>query len=346
MVPCPTVLAGGSDETLRPLRFSPVLKSYTWGGRKLETILGRELPPGVTAESWEISAHPNGPTPVAAGPWDGATLDELLDRFGPDLVGSRCATALGGGRFPLLVKVLDAAEWLSVQVHPDDAAAAREGDNGKTEMWVVLQADEGAELIQGFVPGVDRSRFAAAVAAGDADDLLHRSPVRAGDAFFLRPGVVHALGPGVLLVEIQQSSDLTYRVFDWNRGHPDRPLHLERALEVLDFGVVRPGPVEPVALTAPEDGNEPWSVEVVASCPYFETQRMRLAAGGRWRGRCDGTTFEIWGVIAGSARLAAAGGDAETLTAVEWRLLPAALGEFELRADDDATLLRVFVPAP
>lgn len=340
MVLCPTVLSGDPSAALPPLRFSPVLKPYTWGGRKLETVLGRELPPGVTAESWEISAHPNGPTRIAAGPLAGATLDELIERFGLDLVGRRNAYVLDGGRFPLLVKVLDAAEWLSVQVHPDDAAAAREGDRGKTEMWVVLQADDGAELIQGFEPGVDREGFAAAVAAGEAEGLLHRLPVGAGDVFFLRPGVVHALGPGVLLAEIQQSSDVTYRVFDWNRNQKDRPLHLERALEVLDFGAARPGPIEPAPL-APGDTNG----ELLASCPYFETQRLRLAGGAVWSGACDGETFEIWGVIEGTAIVRCAGGE-EHLTAVDWVLLPAAAGEFQVRAAEPATLLRVFVPGP
>lgn len=345
MVPCPTVLSAGPSAVLSPLRFSPVLKPYTWGGRKLETLLGRELPPGVTAESWEISAHPNGPTRVAAGPHAGATLEVLVERFGLDLVGRRNADVLDGGRFPLLVKVLDAAEWLSVQVHPDDAAAAREGDRGKTEMWVVLQADDGAELIQGFEPGVDREGFAAAIAAGEAEGLLHRVPVQAGDVFFLRPGVVHALGPGVLLAEIQQSSDVTYRVFDWNRNQKERPLHLERALEILDFGAVRPGPVQPAPSEPGDTSGEPGQIEVLASCRYFETQRLRLTGGDVWRGACDGETFEIWGVIEGAATVGGGDGE-ERLTAVDWALLPAALGEFQLRANEPATLLRVFTPEP
>ena len=339
------MLPAGPSAVLPPLRFSPVLKPYTWGGRKLETLLGRELPPGVTAESWEISAHPNGPTRVVAGPHAGATLDELVERFGLDLVGRRNADVLDGSRFPLLIKVLDAAEWLSVQVHPDDAAAARDGDRGKTEMWVVLQADDGAQLIQGFEPGVDRESFAAAIATGEAENLLHRVPVGAGDVFFLRPGVVHALGPGVLLVEIQQSSDVTYRVFDWNRNQKDRPLHLERALEVLDFDAVRPDPVQPAPLGPRDTDEKSAGDEVLASCRYFETQRLHLTGGDVWRGACNGETFEIWGVIEGAATVE--GGDAqERLTAVDWALLPAALGGFQVRADEPATLLRVFTPEP
>lgn len=331
--------AGGPRPPLYPLRFEPVLKGYTWGGRKLETRLGRPLPPGVIAESWEISGHPRGPTPVSAGPLAGSTLDELQARLGTELVGRRNRAALERGRFPLLVKLLDAAEWLSVQVHPDDRRAlARENDLGKTEMWVVLQADDGAELIQGFAEAIDRRRFAAAVAAGAAEPLLHRTPVRAGDVFFLRPGTIHALGPGILLAEIQQSSDVTYRVFDWNRRDPERPLHLEAALEVLDFGAVRPGAVTPRA--AAGDG---WVDERLASCPYFETHRLRLDRGAAWRGRCDGSSFEIWGVVEGAARLASGAGD-ETLRAVEWRLLPAALGGFEMAAEQPATLLRIFTP--
>ena len=341
VVASPIVLAGGPRVPVYPLRFAPVLKHYTWGGRRLAARLGRDAPAGPLAESWEISAHANGPTPVTAGPLAGADLAELLGRMGLDLVGRRNAAAIERRRFPLLVKLLDAAEWLSVQVHPDDRwALARENDQGKTEMWVVLEADPGAELIFGFEPGVDRDAFAEAIEGGEAERWLHRAPVARGDVFFLRPGTVHALGPGILLAEIQQSSDVTYRVFDWNRGQPDRPLHLDRALAVLDFRIVRPGPAVPV--TRVGDG---WVDETLATCPHFETRRLRLGRGAVWRGDCDGETFEIWGALEGSAALAWSGGE-ETLEPIEWTLLPASLGEFELRAEASATLLRALTPAP
>ncbi len=328
-----------ASQSLYPLTFQPVLKSYPWGGRKLATHLGRELPPGKVAESWEISAHPNGPTRVAHGPAANRTLAELFAEWGEALVGSRNAAALERGRFPILIKLLDAAEWLSVQVHPDDAyALEHENDLGKTEMWVVLDAEPGAELILGFRPDVEPELFAQAVATGRADDWLHRVPVETGDVFFLLPGTIHAIGPGILLTEIQQSSDITYRVYDWNRGADDRPLHLSHALEVLDFGATEPGAV----WTSSEDGEN--GDQLLASCAYFETQRLRLSPGATVEGRCDGSTFEAWAVLEGTTRLEW-DGDPLDLDAVQWLLLPAAMGEYRFTARGEATLLRVRTPA-
>ena len=339
MLPCPIVQARIHSGKLYPLRFSPVLRDYTWGGRGFETRLGRLLPPGVTAESWEISGHPDGLTRVFSGPLAGTTLPQLQRRFGPALVGRQSATALAADRFPLLIKLLDAADWLSVQVHPDDSwAIAHEGDSGKTEMWIVLHAEPGAQLIQGFRRGVDRDLFAAAVREGRGEEGLHRVAVETGDVFFLRPGTIHAIGPGLLLAEIQQSSNVTYRVYDWNRGDPDRPLHLAAALEVLDFEITEPGPVIPELVA--EQG---LSLERLAVCPHFETCRLHLTDSRRWSGSCDGATFEIWAALAGSATLRWSRGS-ETLTAVEWILLPADLGDFEIVAEESATLVRVRTP--
>ncbi|MCC6458546.1 MAG: class I mannose-6-phosphate isomerase [Caldilineaceae bacterium] len=321
---------------LYPLTFSPVFKDYPWGGRNLATLLGRTIPDGIVAESWEIADHPNGASAIANGALQGATLQEALAKWGTDLVGSRNADDLAQGRFPLLVKLLDANRWLSVQVHPDDAYARQhEGESGKTEMWVVLHAEPGAELIYGFAPGVSRELFAEAIEAGETERWLHRMPVQKDDVIFVPTGTIHALGPGILVAEIQQNSDTTYRIYDWGRP---RPLHIQQALDVLDFGLVEPEVKPPVVVP---DSQVP--TEVIGESRYFRTERLRMSAGNGWAGQTDGRMFEIWGVLAGEATLNWAG-EPLTLAAVSWMLIPAGLGEFRVTAASDSVLLRVVTP--
>ena len=321
---------------LYPLVFTPIFKDYPWGGRGLETLLGRTIPDGIVAESWEIAAHPNGSSPIAAGALAGATLQDAMAQWGEDLVGSRNATDLAHGRFPLLIKLLDANRWLSVQVHPDDTyAQVHDGESGKTEMWVVLHAEPGAELIYGFAPGVTRARFAEAVAAGDTEQYLHRVAVKAGDVIFVPTGAIHALGPGILVAEIQQNSDTTYRIYDWGRS---RPLHIEKALDVLDFDLVEPSVLTPAVIA-----DAPVPTEVIGDSAYFQTERLHMAAGQSWSGQTDGRTLEIWAVLNGDATLHWAG-EAVTLAAVSWVLIPAGLGDFRFTAASDSVMLRVITP--
>ncbi|MEZ4732172.1 MAG: class I mannose-6-phosphate isomerase [Caldilineaceae bacterium] len=237
----------------------------------------------------------------------------------------------------MLVKLLDANRWLSVQVHPDDTyGLAHEGEFGKTEMWVVLDAEPGAEIVYGFKPGVTRDQYAQEIQAERAADPLHRLPVQKGDVIFVPAGAVHALGPGIIVAEIQQNSDTTYRIYDWGRP---RPIHLEQALAVLNFAMVEPGPVQPRTLLK-EDGLH---IEQLAACPYFETERITLPPDNAFYGLCDGATFEIWAVLEGRATIEWSGAPL-TLTGVAWALLPAELGEFQVIADEQSTLLRVVVP--
>jgi mannose-6-phosphate isomerase len=319
-----------------PLTFAPVFKDYPWGGRNLATRLGRTIPDGIVAESWEIAAHPNGSSTIANGPLHGATLQAAMAAWGVDLVGSRNAEALAEGHFPLLIKLLDANRWLSVQVHPADAyAREHEGESGKTEMWVVVHAEPGAELIYGFRRGVTRDAFAMAIEAGDTEHYLHRVGVQAGDVIFVPTGAIHALGPGILVAEIQQNSDTTYRIYDWGRP---RPLHIEKALDVLDFALVEPSPLQPTLLP-----DAPVPVEVIGESKYFRTERLTLAAGQSWMGQTDETTLEIWGVLSGEATLLW-DGEPIPLPAVSWVLIPASLGDFMASAARDSVLLRVTTP--
>ena len=339
-----------------PLAFEPVFKDYIWGGRNLETKLGRALPPGTVAESWEVAAHPNGQTKVAAGPLSGYTLAALQARLGERLLGQ----AADAANFPLLIKLLDANRWLSVQVHPDDAYAREHaGELGKTELWIILHAEPGAEVIYGLKDGVTREQFAQAAANGAIEHMLHRVSIRSGDAVYVPAGTVHALGPGAIVAEIQQNSDTTYRLYDWGRSGADgqsRPLHVQQALDVIDWRVVEPEIARPPVLSSP-DG---WVREILSdlrtiggaasdlraadgaatACPFFQVERLTGRPGAVWSDICAGDAFQIWAALSGSATLHWAGAPVE-LRAVSWLLLPAALGAFELRAETDCTLLRI-----
>lgn len=333
----------GGENAIYPLTFEPVFRDYIWGGRRLETLFGRTLPPGIVAESWEISGHPDSPTRVASGPWRGHTLPEVMAALGTDLVGTHSAAMLARSRFPLLVKLLDANQDLSVQVHPDDAYAARHegGEIGKSEMWYVLHADPGYALVHGLQPGVTPDQLREAIARNDVQDILHRLPVSPGDTIDVPAGTVHALLAGAVVAEIQQNSDITYRLHDWGRvGHDGkpRPLHIDRALEVIDFSLAASGPVPPQNLVETESLRR----QALVRRPQFATERIILGPGGAYAGRCDGSTFEIWGCMDGAATLDWAGTPL-TLRAVGFVLLPAALGAFSITSEGGSTLLRTYI---
>jgi len=324
------------NPAIYPLTFDPVFKDYVWGGRNLETVLGRKIPDGVIAESWDIAAHPDGSSTVNDGPLQGETLPDVLALLGEGLVGSRNRRMLEMNRFPLLIKLLDAHRWLSVQVHPDDEyGLVHENDLGKTEMWVVLHAEPGAELVYGFKRGVTKEAFAQAIREGTVEQWLHYLPIQAGDVIFVPAGTIHALGPGAIVAEIQQNSNTTYRIYDWGRP---RPIHIQQALDVLNFDLVEPGPLEPTVLE--QNGRRR---ELIGQCPYFQTERLYMPAGDAFEGRCSGETFEIWGVMAGEATVHWRGAPIR-IEAVGWVLLPAALGDFRVEAGTESTLLRVFTP--
>lgn len=212
------------------LRFQPIFKEKIWGGRKLETILGRKIPQGEIGESWEISDYGEDRSIIQNGSWKGRDLRSVCKMYPREVMGS----GMEGIPFPLLVKIIDAKEKLSVQVHPGDEYAAKKDpkNSGKMEAWIVLEADPGAELVVGFSKKLDRESYTRLIEANQAESVLQSIPVKPGDSFLLEPGTVHAIGAGVFLLEIQQSSDSTYRVYDYGRP---RELHLEKALDVLNF---------------------------------------------------------------------------------------------------------------
>lgn len=327
------------DNELYPLLFEPVLKDYIWGGRNLEK-LGRQLPPdGVIAESWEIAGHEDGTTRVANGRYSGKLLTELHQELGLDLIGSRSAWAQARGKFPLLIKLLDANRPLSVQVHPqDDYALAHEGNElGKTEMWVVLQAAPDADVILGLSHQIGADEFRVAIEDNHLEPHLHRIAVKAGDHICVPAGSMHAIMGGLLIAEIQQNSNTTYRVYDWGRvgsdGQP-RPLHVDKALDVINFAQIAPA-LCPPELLADDNGVRR---SLLCQTNYFVTERVEMAAGTTFHGRCTGETLEIWGAIAGEVEI-----NDVTLTAVRFCLLPAAMGDFVVTAVSPTTLLRSYV---
>lgn len=223
---------------LYPLTFKPIYKTPVWGGERISRMPGRKNVPARCGESWEISTVENNLSVVAAGPLKGNSLEELIEVYMGDLVGERVFRKFGTF-FPLLVKIIDAADSLSVQVHPgDDYAAKNHGTQGKTEMWYVMEADEGSAIINGFVKKTSQEEVTAHINNGTLPQLLNYIPAQKGDFHFIPSGRVHAIGKGIMLAEIQQASDITYRLYDWGRRDSDgnmRPLHLEHAMEVLDY---------------------------------------------------------------------------------------------------------------
>lgn len=213
----------------------PHLKSYIWGGRNLETI-GKNLPQGKIAEAWEVSVHADGLSVIGNGLWAGTSLKELAEQLPSDILGTDLTS------FPLLFKLIDASDDLSVQVHPDDAYAhAHEnGQNGKHEAWYILDAAPGARIIYGLSPGIDRQKLLLAIEQSTINSCINSMVVHAGDVVDVRPGMIHAIGKGILLAEIQQNSNLTYRLYDYDRidiNGDKRPLHTVQALDVIDYQI-------------------------------------------------------------------------------------------------------------
>lgn len=323
---------------LYPLVFKPVLQDYLWGGRRLEQY-GRKLPEGKQiAESWEIAAHDDGMTEVENGIFAGKTLQSVLDLLGKDLVGTRNDWALEMGKFPLLVKLLDANKKLSVQVHPGDAYARmhENGELGKTEMWVVLDATPEAAIIYGLAQEVTRERLQKAINSGNVEDILNEVPIRRGDHICVPAGTVHAILGGAVIAEIQQNSNVTYRLFDWNRTDDtgkSRELHVDKALDVINYEQVG------CALPKPEvvETSKDLIRQRLCQNKYFTTERLLLQPGGVFYGNCDGSSLEIWGVIDGEALVAG-----QLLSPISFVLLPARMGPFAVHSSEGTVLLRTF----
>jgi mannose-6-phosphate isomerase len=320
---------------LPPLTLERKLDSRIWGGSSLGPWLGLADAPPNLAESWQVYEHNR----VVGGPHAGRTLGDLAREHGAELVGTR-SFARYGADFPLLAKFIDAADHLSVQVHPGDEYAhtveAATGFHGKTEAWYILRAEHGAEVIHGLARPSSRAEIAEAVASGGLMSLMRRVPARPGDTIFVPAGTIHAINAGIMLFEIQQKSDLTYRVYDYDRRDAQgrlRELHLDRALDVIEYGEQPPALVEPRPLGGGRD--------LLVSCPYFAMERLLLNAARD--AATDPGSFEILTAIDGAAELSWDGGS-QPLRRGESVVLPAALGVYRLAPAGSAVLLRCYVP--
>ncbi len=327
---------------LYPLTFDPILKSLIWGGRRLGTILHKAIGPGDTyAESWEISDHGEDVSRVNDGPLAGTGLHALIHEAGDDLLG-KGRSRVKPDQFPLLVKFLDANDILSVQVHPDDALGRKlADDNGKTETWVIVHAEPGSLIYAGLKLGVRREEFAEALASNTVEPLLHRFEAKAGDCIMIPAGTVHAIGAGVVLAEIQQMSDATFRVYDWGRVGPEgkpRQLHIAQALEATNFDTGPVSPLSPVAVDLPDGLG---TRERLSRCEYFALERFRIQQSTRI-GAADRFTIVIG--LGGEADLRY---QQERIPIALGRtvLIPASVGPCEVEPRAGAvTLLTCIVP--
>lgn len=327
---------------LYPLRFGPVYLSKIWGGGHISKLPGRDTGAmTMVGESWEISGVEGQVSVVSEGPLRGKSLEDLIQRFGADLLGHR-VMAVHGSQFPLLIKLLSSAQDLSLQVHPNDEQAnlmVAPGALGKTEMWVILQADPGACLYNGFVEDYSGEDLEHRTMEGRLMEVIHRCDVRVGDVFYIPAGRVHTIGAGLLIAEIQQSSDTTYRIDDFGRlddqGRP-RTLHLNEALQVMRCD----GPGRP-ALAQPLEGQPG---ELLARGPYFECNRMAVKAGDSLDRDHQGLDSPvILMVLQGKAVLEHAGGQT-VVRAIETLMLPAAEPSYRMHCEEAAVWLEIYLP--
>lgn len=337
-------LPAGAKEIIggSPIRFSERLVERPWGGDGLSRLFGKVLPPGrPIGESWEVSAYPGEATVVACGPLAGISLDQLCAAYPLEILGERLVER-GVREFPLLAKLICSGDILSVQVHPDDDyARSRDGMPwGKCEMWYVLDAEPGARIACGFSQDLSPSAFVQAALDGDIGRFLNWVDARQGDVVLLPPGCVHAMGAGVAVYEIQESSDLTYRVYDWGKVGLDglpRELHLDKAREVTDFSLVSPRRAE--ALSADSRGAER---QFLAACSHYAVERVTLSAMSEEIG-CSGS-FSILTAVEGSGSVTNPGGHSTHLRSGETLFLPASLGACRIERERTLTFLRTSVP--
>ncbi len=329
-----------TKNALYPLLTSPRIIEPIWGGTRLARWL--DLPkshPSRLGEIWQAYDA----NPIINGALEGQTLAQVARNYGADLVGTR-TIARYGADFPLLAKFIDAGDRLSIQVHPDDAYAhayeAHTGFHGKTEAWYVLDAEPGANIVCGLSQTTSREEFEAAIHTGELETLLHYVPVSPGDVILVPAGTVHAINAGIMLFEIQEKSDLTYRVYDYGRrdsrtGKP-RELHLEKALNVIKYDYVTCPKITSLPLES--DGTR----ALLVACPYFALERLMLHAD--YRAETDPGSFEILTVISGTGTLVWSDGDIALSRGVSL-VLPAALGEYTIQNHDaPLQVLRAYVP--
>ncbi|QBA63574.1 type I phosphomannose isomerase catalytic subunit [Muriicola soli] len=301
---------------LYPLKFNPILKERLWGGTKLAEQLHKPSTSDITGESWELSGVKGDVSEVSNGEFRGATLNELIERWGPELLGKSVIEQFGK-EFPILIKFIDAKQDLSIQLHPnDELAKSRHNSFGKTEMWYIMDADEDANLIVGFNQPMTREKYIESIENKTLLQYMNYEKVEAGDTFFINTGKIHAIGAGVLLAEIQQTSDVTYRVYDFDRRDKDgnlRELHTDLALDAIDFKQK-----DDFKVKYERTANK---INPMVSCPYFKTNFMELQSD-LTQNTAERDSFTIYMCVEGRAEIANEAGS-ESIRNGETILLPA-----------------------
>jgi len=323
---------------LYPLKFRPIFKDKLWGGKKIKTILNKDFGPLPNCgETWEISGVEGNISEVAEGALAGKDLKSLIQEYQGELVGNKVYNKFQD-EFPLLVKFIDANDDLSIQVHPDDKLAKeRHNSFGKTEMWYIFQADEGSKLISGFNQPMSKEKYLEAFNAGKLTDILNQEPVQADDVFFLPAGRVHTIGKGLLLAEIQQTSDITYRIYDFDRTDAEgntRELHVEEALDAIDYQHY-----DSYKTDYEPQLNKP--VKLV-SCPYFETFRIEANQAIK-RNYQELDSFVIYVCMEGEAEIMA-DGKGYSMKKGDSYLIPASIKHTKLTTSSNFKMLESFVP--
>ncbi|MAN26511.1 MULTISPECIES: type I phosphomannose isomerase catalytic subunit [Mesonia] len=323
------------SKDLYPLKFKPILKEKIWGGSKLNTFLHKDSDSNQVGESWEISDVEGDFSIVAKGDLQGKTLRSLIEQYQSELVGKSIYEHFQN-KFPLLIKFIDAKENLSVQLHPDDVLAKKRHNSfGKTEMWYIMQADEGCGIIVGFKDGVSVEDYENSLKNNSIEDLLNFEEVNPGDTFFIKPGLIHAIGKGVVLAEIQQTSDITYRVYDYNRTDDEgnsRQLHTEEAKEAIDFEANDEYKIDYTS----KENNKTSLVEN----QYFKTKQIKLSQE-LTLDYSSTDSFVIYMNIEGDTKVSTERGD-EVLKAGETLLIPACIDEVKITSNN-STLLEVTI---
>ena len=310
------------------MKLTAPCKDYIWGGTRLRDEYGKKSDADKVAESWELSCHKDGRSVIANGEYAGRTLEEYIEKEGKAVLGTNCARF---EYFPILIKLIDAKDNLSVQVHPDNEYALRvEGEYGKTEMWYIIDADEGAELLYGFKHEITREEFAERIKNNTLLEVTNNVPVHKGDVFFIESGTLHAIGKGILIAEIQQNSNTTYRIYDYGRVGKDgipRELHVEKACEVTKL-IPPTRPTKPQGERVQKDG---YAETLLASCEYFNVNKLDVQSGAALE--ATERSFNSLLVIDGSFTL----GDL-SLTKGDSVFVPAGFGKYTLSGSGEVIL--------
>ncbi|MDM8158843.1 mannose-6-phosphate isomerase [Labilibaculum sp. K2S] len=323
--------------SLYPLKFTPILKDKIWGGNKLKTVLNKDFSPLPNAgESWEISGVEGDISVVSNGFLAGNNLEELIEIYMGDLVGDHVYENFGV-EFPLLIKFIDANDVLSIQVHPDDELSKeRHNAYGKTEMWYVIEADKGSELIVGFNQDISKEKYLAKLEEGKLEEILNNAPVKEGSCFYIPAGRVHAIGKGILLAEIQQTSDVTYRMYDFNRtddaGNP-RELHTELAVDAIDYSFEKK-----YETSYQTEINK--TAELVR-CPYFTTNILEFDKPQE-KDYIELDSFVIYMCLEGDM-IITYGEDSLTVAKGESVLIPAIINNLTLTPKSKTKILEVYI---